>query len=113
MKTRNCPNCAAPYDADLSKCPYCGTSYFDMSGLDISAGEPFYLKINNNGTVLTQLVRLTNASIAQESDSISIGSFSNPELLRFITEISVKTKLEFEAIPQEKNVIMTLVKEGG
>lgn len=113
MKTRNCPNCAAPYDVDLSKCPYCGTSYFDMSGLDIDAGEPFYLKINDNGTVLTQLVRLTNASITQENDSISAyGGVSNSKLIRFTTEVSIKTKLEFEAVPQEKNVMMTLRKGG-
>jgi len=37
MANRNCPNCAAPYDAALNKCPYCGTSYFDMSCIDINS----------------------------------------------------------------------------
>jgi len=45
MKKRNCPNCAAPYDVDLNKCPYCGTSYYDLSALDLASSEPFYLKI--------------------------------------------------------------------
>ena len=28
---RNCPNCGAPLEAEVNKCPYCGTSYFDFS----------------------------------------------------------------------------------
>lgn len=45
MTQRNCPNCAAPYNIELNKCPYCGTSYYDLSALDLTAREPFYLKI--------------------------------------------------------------------
>ncbi len=29
-ENRNCPNCGAPYDLNLNKCAYCGTSYFDL-----------------------------------------------------------------------------------
>lgn len=42
---KNCPNCGAPYDVELNKCPYCGTSYFDMSAIDMETHEPFFLKI--------------------------------------------------------------------
>lgn len=53
---RNCPNCGAPYDADLSKCPYCGTSYFDMSCIDIGEQRPFYLKLRYGDYILTAKV---------------------------------------------------------
>lgn len=43
-KYRNCPNCAAPYDVELNKCPYCGTSYFDLAAVQLM-GEPVFLKI--------------------------------------------------------------------
>ena len=46
---RNCPNCAAPYDVNLNKCPYCGTNYFDISCIDIDSFEPFYLKLKKGG----------------------------------------------------------------
>ena len=42
---KNCPNCGAPYDTVLDKCPYCSTSYFDMSAMDINSQQPFYLKL--------------------------------------------------------------------
>ena len=56
MASKNCPNCAAPYDVSLNKCPYCGTSYFDMSCIDIDSLEPFYLKIRTGGLVITAKV---------------------------------------------------------
>ena len=46
LSKRNCPNCSAPYDINFNKCPYCGTSYYDLSALDFTTQEPFYLKIN-------------------------------------------------------------------
>lgn len=45
MKERNCPNCGAVLDAAVCKCAYCGTSYFDISAINIGAEEPFYLKL--------------------------------------------------------------------
>lgn len=56
MANRNCPNCAAPYDVTLNKCPYCGTSYFDMSCIDIDNHKPFYLKIKTGGYTVTAKV---------------------------------------------------------
>ena len=57
METRNCPNCAAPYDVALNKCPYCGTSYFDMSCIDINNEEPFYLKLRTgNFTFVSKVI---------------------------------------------------------
>lgn len=42
---RNCPNCGAVYEPEKNKCSYCGTSYFDMTAINIPAREPFYLKV--------------------------------------------------------------------
>ena len=39
MESRNCPNCGAPNDPHLNKCPYCGTSYFDLTAIDIADGK--------------------------------------------------------------------------
>ena len=48
MTQKNCLNCGAPYDINENKCPYCGTSYYDLSALDLSNNEPCYLKIKIN-----------------------------------------------------------------
>ena len=44
-KNLNCPNCGVPLDPNANKCSYCGTSYFDITSINIDDGEPFYLKL--------------------------------------------------------------------
>ena len=69
MEHKNCPNCAAPYDVSLNKCPYCGTSYFDMSCIDIDGLEPFYLKIRTDGlTITAKVIASMDGSVEVSSD---------------------------------------------
>ena len=44
---KNCPNCNAPIDPNTCKCGYCGTYYFDFSGLDLDGGKPCFIKMQN------------------------------------------------------------------
>lgn len=69
MASKNCPNCAAPYDVSLNKCPYCGTSYFDMSCIDIDSLEPFYLKIRTGGlTITAKVIASMDGAVEVSSD---------------------------------------------
>lgn len=67
---RNCPNCSVPYDVNLSKCPYCGTSYFDMSCIDVCERRPFYLKLRYGDYILTAKVAAEITTIKQYADPI-------------------------------------------
>lgn len=113
MEKRNCPNCAAPYDVALSKCPYCGTSYFDLSAIDLTGGEPIYLKmkikLGNKDCVITQLVKPScDVSITYEYDSsYAYGGLGNNKLINFKNSQILKTYLNFESIPDKKNNLMT------
>ena len=57
MKTVNCVNCGAPIDLYAAKCPYCGTSYFDMTHIDVSSYKPvgLHLILPNQRQMLTTL----------------------------------------------------------
>lgn len=114
MGKRNCPNCAAPYDIQLNKCPYCGTSYFDLSSLDLTNKEPFYLKIKasigGKACYITQLVR-PNCEIEiaiERNDIYATGGLRNAKLIAFQTVPSLKTKLSFEATKMVKEDFMTV-----
>ena len=105
MTQRNCPNCAAPYDIEFNKCPYCGTSYYDLSALDLSAREPFYLKIkvdmNGRPCYITQLVRPRMDNISMEFNSSDIecyGGVGNNKLATYIRSYGLITNLSFEAV---------------
>ena len=111
---RNCPNCGAPYDVQLNKCPYCGTSYFDLSSLDLTNREPFYLKIKANiggkDCYITQFVR-PNCEMeieVERNDMYATGGLGNTKLIAFQTAPSLKTKLSFEAIKMTKKELMTV-----
>lgn len=117
MSSRNCINCGAPFDIDLHKCPYCGTSYFDMSCLDLESGEPFALKIktNMNGKTcyITQMVRPRNEmSIDFSSDTVDVYS-SMGRLMSYTVNRSVTTNLSFEAInlPNQKELMRIEVED--
>lgn len=98
INQRNCPNCGAPYDTNLNKCPYCNTSYYDMSALDLLNCEPFYLKIrteiNGMPCYITQLVRPTNElSMEISSDTVSCVGYGS-----IISSRNLTTTLTFQAV---------------
>ena len=99
MNQRNCPNCGAPYNSELNTCPYCGTSYFDMSCINIEEREPFYLKLKINGMTVTQKVIVNpDVSIELTSDSVDYINSMGTVLNRVITQKGAITNLSFTAI---------------
>lgn len=111
--TRNCPNCAAPYDVSLSKCPYCGTSYLDLSAIDLTGEEPIYLKIKvklgDKDCVITQLVKPNcDIAITSECDSSYVYGGLGNRLISFKNTQTLKTYLNFESVPDKKNNLITL-----
>ena len=103
MSNRNCPNCAAPYDIGLNKCPYCGTSYYDLSALDLTAREPFYLKIktemNGQTCYITQLVRFKpDMSIEISSDTVDAYDLSGNRICSYHSSHTMTTNISFEAV---------------
>ena len=118
LKT-NCPNCGAPYDSNLTKCPYCNTNYFDLSFIDFDATEPFYIKINksikHNNTILPclwtiRVLPLTGSmaiNVSQEYENITM---PNGNLLySYPTSQELLLTLGFRGCPDNKGQYMTAV----
>ena len=118
MSNRNCINCGAPFNIELNKCPYCDTSYFDMSCLDLDSGKPFALKIktkiNGKNCFITQMVRpLNNLSIEFSQDYNEIyGGFGGAKM-SYVCGQSAKTNLSLEAImlPNQKEILRIEVED--
>lgn len=114
MQKRNCPNCGAPYNVDLVTCPYCDTSYFDMSSLDLSDGTPFYLKIKtslNDGRYIyiTQLVRPhleLIEHVREDIDSVNdLGVITD----RACIANEVRTEISFTSVPGKDGSLIKMV----
>jgi hypothetical protein len=119
MTNRNCPNCAAPYDITLNKCPYCGTSYYDLSALDFTTNEPFYLKIktemNGMPCYITQLVRpRVGMSMEFSSETVDVYNAFGSRMSTFTKSHTMTTNISFEAVasPAHKNLCTIEIVEG-
>lgn len=118
MKT-NCPNCGAVIDYEQHKCPYCGTSYFDMSCIDLESGEPIYLKIKTKlgdyTAHITQLVIPKEVDVKYTEDFHTAYNRGTPIMTTKAKTIS--TNIVFEAFytldDEPKPVTICLEKEAG
>ena len=103
MASKNCPNCAAPYDVSLNKCPYCGTSYFDMSCIDINSLEPFYFKLKIGDMMVTsKVVVKEDASITISEDAVDVVNKYGDKVGRVVTGKSVDIDIGFKSITDRK-----------
>lgn len=101
-KRLNCINCGAPLDIGENKCPYCGTSYFDLSSIDMGADEPFYLKIKCNGNIYTQLVLPTLTTTELTEDCV-YGGIGNTIYAPISKSLSIS--LSFNAIADKDGAL--------
>ena len=98
MASKNCPNCAAPYDVGLNKCPYCGTSYFDMSCIDINSLEPFYLKLKIGDMMVTSKVVTTPDSAIEVSADYTDFELCDGLIHRVVTSKHADFDLHFTSV---------------
>ena len=110
MASKNCPNCAAPYDVGLNKCPYCGTSYFDLSAIDICSKEPFYLKIKSgNVTYTSKVVVKEDASITISKDYVDTVNEYGDVVCRVAKNKSVDIDIGFKSVADGKGSALLTV----
>ena len=113
MKNLNCPNCGAPINPDTNKCSYCGTSYFDLSAIDMSSSKPFYLKIKIGKNIITQLVvpNLSNLSLNLRNEYAYCYGRDGAILSSLFTGQNLSTNIEFTAVLDKNNNTLYTVAE--
>lgn len=109
MKQRNCPNCGAPYEIELNTCPYCGTSYFDMSAIDIDEKHPFYLKLKMGDMIFTsKVIAEPDIQILLNEDSYdAVGRHGN-RIGRFTVNRYIDIDMRFKSVYNPNQVLYTL-----
>lgn len=110
----NCLNCGAPFEVDEEKCAYCGTSYYDMSALDIDGGKPFMLKIktkmNGQNCYITQLVRvLPSMNIEMSTETVDCIDVLGSVVHSYVSGRSLTTNLTFQAVQRNNGSLCTVV----
>lgn len=109
MNQRNCPNCGAPYNAELSTCPYCGTSYFDMSAIDINEGRPFYLKLKMDDKVFTsKVIAEPDIQIVFNEESCDVFGRYGDKIGKFIVNRNIDIDMRFKSVYDPKGILCTM-----
>ena len=113
---RNCMNCGAPFDTENDRCSYCGTSYFDLTAMDLSSEKAFILKLKLGNQIITQLVvPMGEAEIVMDHDTYTAFTTnpraSDPVLARH-TRHSYITTLQFQSVPWKTHNDIVLIQEG-
>lgn len=111
MRT-NCINCGGAIDVDEDKCPYCGTSYYDLTAIDFNSSEPVALKLKTGNVLLRMLAIPHFDSLSEETDTMDVyGGYCNSKLVTIPTSVSVKANISFSAV--SKNNTLYEVQEIG
>lgn len=95
---RNCINCSAPIDLDATKCPYCGTSYYDLSVIPFN--KKFALKINigteEQPEIVSAMAFATNCSFERTTEEPLItSSISGNSRYHYVHPLKQVVNMEF------------------
>ena len=104
MRT-NCVNCGAAIDTDVCKCPFCGTSYFDLTAIDFTSHEPVALRLKipfAKGNVLLSMLAMPNLGSIEykEEQQFACGGPGGRPLIAMTTNIDVDVGVSFRAVPR-------------
>lgn len=75
MSKTNCINCGAAKDIDEIKCPFCGTTYIDLTAIDFDSHAPvvcdFVMPHTREVLQFVAIPSLESATIKQETADLS------------------------------------------
>lgn len=110
MKRTNCVNCGAAIDIEATKCPFCGTSYFDLTAVDLCSKEPIALKlripgVDGRSAILTQLVvpKFENCSFTIHNENYDVCDMLGRKIASFVQSCSTLTELSFVSVRNPNN----------
>ena len=99
MSMTNCVNCGSAKDADAKVCPFCGTSYFDLTDIDLDCHHMCVVRFKIGDKVFTMKAYLRVAEFHYDHPMIDISSIDERGR-RFIpaSEPQVTAKIEFVGV---------------
>jgi len=107
MRT-NCVNCGAAIDIDEQKCPFCGTSYFDLTDIDFTSRDPVALRMkvpctNGAKAMITMLAMPKFGEFNADTEYVNLyGGPGKQPIMCFPSRTSVNVGVSFEVVPKLK-----------
>ena len=99
MSKTNCINCGAAKDTSEIKCPFCGTTYLDLTAIDFSSGDPVVCQfvlpdhfrvVNKDGkpgkAIMSMLAVPKLEDISMTANTVDVYGGNNPYPLAHFTQ---------------------------
>lgn len=116
MRT-NCVNCGAAIDIDEQKCPFCGTSYFDLTDIDFTAHDPVAVRMkvpctNGAKAMITMLAMPKFGEFNIETEYVTLygGPGNQQPVVCFPSSCSANVGVSFTAVPRPRTTELFQVK---
>ena len=109
MSKTNCVNCGAAKDIDALRCPFCGTTYLDLTAIDFESGKPvvcqFVLPYSDRSVVSMVAIPVLEEFGMEYSDSIEITSLEDSHKRYIHCQSQLHCNVAFHPVTQKNGVI--------
>ena len=119
MSKTNCINCGAAKDTSDIKCPFCGTTYLDLTAIDFSSDDPVvcqfvmpnhYHVMNRDGiegrVIMSMLAKPSLEAVMTNEETVDIyGGFGNAPISTIPISRNVNFDVSFKTIARDKKLV--------
>ena len=121
MSKTNCINCGAAKDTSEIKCPFCGTTYLDLTAIDFASGDPVVCQFvlpnnvrigNSDGRVIMSMLAVPQLDeISQTANTIDITGCDGRRISSLTTGYDINVGVSFRPIERRDKSVITLCVE--
>ena len=97
MSMTNCVNCGSAKEESASVCPFCGTSYFDFTDIDLGSRKPCVIRFKQDNMVFQMKAYVTEAEFKFFNDIVDITGLDGTK--RYLpANRGVNARIEFASV---------------
>lgn len=95
MSMTNCVNCGSAKEVSATVCPFCGTSYFDLTDIDLDQHHPCVVRFKFNDHIFQMKAFVGLAEFTVIPQYIDITSFNDMFPKHLHTRDDIRANIEF------------------
>ena len=95
MSMTNCINCGSAKETTQSVCPFCGTSYFDLTDIDLCRTKPCVVRFKLDGHTFQMKMFVRHAEFTIEPQYMDIRSLDGTVPRYLNTHNNTTVNIEF------------------
>lgn len=113
MSKTNCINCGAAKDTSDIKCPFCGTTYLDLTAIDFSSDDPVVCQFvlpnnvrlgNSDGRVIMSMLAVPQLEeISQTANRVDVFGGCGERMCSFVDSWDVNVGVSFKPVERRNS----------